>query len=172
VWTRPATLAVIRDIAPRSGGAPSWIVATRYAQGVDIWNDAGDVLARLPWPGAEVEAIVEWPDARRFVVTGEAPAVVAIDGSRIGLPPLEHMTLWQARSIRWTADAAPVLATVWLAPQDINRWRLRLFDAAGAVVYDEVLDRQVSLHVATDRARRSHLLVSGGGLSLLRPVDP
>jgi hypothetical protein len=172
VWTRPATLPVIADVAARSGSTPSWIVATTYGQAVHVWNDAGDVLATLPWPGAQIDGVVEWPDARRFVVTGAAPAVVGIDGHRINLPPVEHMSLEQARSVRWAAGSTPVLATVWTGPRDVERWRLRLIDASGAVVYDEVVDRRIALHVATDARGLSHLLVSGRGLSSLRPVDP
>jgi hypothetical protein len=163
---------VIAAVVPRSASTPSWIVASEYGQAVHVWNDAGERVGSLPWPGRDVGGVVEWADGRRIVVIGEEPLLVRLDGDRFALAPPDYMSLEQAVAVRWVAGSLPALATVWAGPRDVDRWRLRLLDAAGAVVYDEVLDRRINLHVATDATGRSQLLISGQGLSSLRPVDP
>jgi len=172
VWTRPASMAALVAVAPRSESDPSWIVGVEYGRTVHIWNDAGETVADVPWPGGAVNGSVEWPDARRLVVSGSPAMAIGLDGRKIELPVAEHMTLQQAVSIRWTRDAAPMLAMVLAGPRDVNRWRIQILDNAKHVVYDEVIARPVSVFVARHRSGRSTLLVSGNGLSAIAPVDP
>lgn len=173
VWTRPLSLAGILDLRAATATEPSWVVAGQYGGRVRVWDAAGTPIGEAAWPsGASITGVVHWPDARRLAVSTTPAVALRLDGDRIEIPLGEDMTLAQAVAFRWTADAAPTLAVVAAAPRDVNRWRLRLLNAAREVVYDEILGRAVLLHVAMDAAGRSTLLVGGAGLSAITPVDP
>jgi hypothetical protein len=171
-WRRPATLSALVDVAPRTAASPAWIVAAQYQATVHVWDDQGNVLAELAWPGDPVSGIVDWPSARHLVVAGTEVRGLRLDGSTaFDLPVGDHMRLQQATAVHWSPDTEPMLALVTVAPEDVGRWRLRLLDERGDVVYDEVLDRGLTMHVARSASGRATLFISSEGLWALRPVD-
>lgn len=158
VWTQPATLAHLIGIAPRTDREPSWIVATRYASAVDVWNHDGERLAELKWPGTSVHGIIEWPSARAVLAGETSVRGLGLDGrTRFEVAVDPPLKLVQAVAWQPAPKSPRLLAFVSGGDRDLRRWRLRVLEPAasnegvagpGRVVYDEVFDQPPQLLVA------------------------
>ena len=162
VWSRDATLSHIVAVRPRDRGQPSWVVATRHGAGIDIWNDAGDRIANLPWPDGRVHGVVEWPSERVVIVGDRSIRGVSADGAnRFDIPIEPTMSLTQVAAWKPDAGSPPLLAVVAGGDRYVRRWRLLIYQAQQPV-YDEVFDAVPQLH-AVERA--------GGAATLFVVVD-
>jgi len=171
VWTKTESLPDLVAVAPPTSAHPGWVVGTQYGRAVRIWDHAGAEIATLPWPGVPPLGVIDWQGKRRLLLPGAGVRTFGLDGeATLGVELGELMTLQQAEALEWRAgDAA--LAIVAAARADVKRWRLLIVNAAHEVIYDEILDRSKRLIVARDANGAPTLLVSGDGLTALRPVD-
>jgi len=172
VWSRPTRMAALVGLAPRSSEAPAWVVGHEYARRLAFWDETGRPLAEIPVTQADTPlGVVDYPRGRGLALGGRALRVVGLDGRPTFERPMEDdLTPVQALSFRPDATGTKLLAVAATAPRDVRRARLFIFDAAGAVCYDEVLATPPRLMRALRADGAETLLLSANGLRALRPA--
>lgn len=165
VWRRPARMATLVATMDRAGDERGWLVAAEYPAPIHVFDAAGDRVATLD-SACDVAGVVDAREGRR-VVCGDGTTVGPSGAGRLPVG-VEDFTITAARSVRWRGEV-PHVALAAAAPRGVERWRILLLDPRGHVVYDEIRDTAVSLLVARGEQGSDTLLLSGGGLDILRP---
>lgn len=171
VWRRPATLVGILDLAPRTATDPSLILGSGY-QGLMLrWDDAGQPGGEVIPPGDSAPlGLVDFPERRGIASAGTALHVIGMDGKPVFTRPVEEgMRVMSALSLRATASGPSLLAVVTGAAEHIERARLLILDATGAVRYDELFAKAPAIFKAKAADGAETLFISQGGLRALRP---
>lgn len=170
VWRRPATLVGILDLAPRTATDPSVVVGSGY-QGLMLrWDDAGQASGEVIPPGDSGPlGLVDFPERRGIATAGTALHVIGMDGKPVFTRPVEEgMRVMSALSVRASVSGPPLLAVVTGAAEHIERARLLILDATGAVRYDELFAKAPAIFKAKAADGAETLFISQDGLRALR----
>lgn len=164
-WCVDAVNSSIPVLAPPSGKTPGWLVVVEYRRLLRVLDAKGGELGSFV-PSKELFPLsaVDLPQGRALVSGGKTLLLLGLDGAPVDAyaHDLEGFHVVNAVPVTFKKGEAPLLA-VLSKPRGADRFRLRLMDPAGVILYEELFAKPVGLLPVRRSDGSGHLLIQEPG---------